>query len=150
MTMRPDHYDQLAPTSKKVSAISQESRNNVERRLYEWADWMRIEASTTRGYPSKSIGAPDANIHSVEDLEEVEDLRVVRAVNACVYSLPVLERNAVLAHYGLMKSDVWRVRVAVQQGKANEEKMVGLQEATALFDQAVVALYPLLRSRISV
>ena len=111
--------------------MTPDNYSNVVRMLDEWTDWMHAGESTARGYPSKSIGAPDARIHSFEDLEEEVDLRVVKAVNACVYDLPVMERNAILVRCGLMKYQVWRT------------------DFDDLFDQAVESLYRLLKNKVA-
>lgn len=112
--MSPEHYD------------------NTVKLLDQWADWMKAGESVAEGYPSHSIGAPDARIHCIEDLEIEVDSHVVRAVDACVYEIPVMERNAILRHCGLMKYDVWNTNYCT------------------LFDLAIESLYRLLKEKVAV
>lgn len=112
--MRQDHYD------------------NTKAMLDLWAEWMQAGESTAEGYPCKSVGAPDARIHSFDDLEIEVDKHVVDAVNACVYEIPVMERNAILMHCGLMEFQVWRT------------------DFTTVFDLAIESLYELLKSKVAI
>jgi hypothetical protein len=99
--------------------------------LDHWAEWMLQDSNITRDYPRQCIGAPDARIHSVEDMEIEADKRTVRAVHTAVYELPVLQREAVLLHYGLQKARAWRA------------------DFDAQFEQAVEALHGILKNRIA-
>jgi hypothetical protein len=124
--MRPDHYDQLAPAGFAAT----DHYYNIKRMLDRWAEVMSVGGNITEGAPNQSIGAPDARVHSIEDLEIESDKHVVRAVNACVYEIPVMERNAVLMYYGLMKCQVWRANFDV------------------LFDMAIESLFKQLKHKV--
>ncbi len=88
--MRQDHYD------------------NTKALLDRWADEKSKRGMVGQGAPKECLGAPDARIHSFEDLEIEDNKHVVRAVESAVWELAVLERNAVLMHYGFMAVRVWR------------------------------------------
>lgn len=111
--MTPEHYD------------------NTKALLDKWADYGGVGNRTADGAPQSSPGAPDARIQSLEDLEIEVDKRVVDIVNTAVYDLPVLERDVILMHYGLMRVDVWRY------------------EYTTLFDLAVGSMYEALRQKLA-
>lgn len=110
--------------------MQQEHYDNVKNMLDRWAERMSVGGEVGEGIPGESLGAPDARIHTIEDMEIENDKLIVRTVGAAVYELPVLERTVVLAHYGLDTFNVWR---------ANME---------TLFDQAVESLYRMLKNRV--
>lgn len=111
--------------------ISPAQYDNVKAMLDLWANWGGTGEPLADGAPRESLGAPDARVHSIEDLEIECDKRVVRAVHTCVYELPVMERNAVLMHYGFMHAHVWRA------------------EFSTLFDLAVATLHVALRQKVA-
>lgn len=110
---QPDYYD-------RIKAL-----------LDRWAEWMAVGGSITEGAPRECPMAPDARIQSFEDMEIEVDKRVVRAVDTCVWELPVLQREAVMRYYGLQFSAAW---------KADWDKQ---------YDLAIDALFILLKQRIS-
>jgi hypothetical protein len=85
-----------------------ENYRNVKKALDMWANRKAPQGSMAEGFPDKCIGATDARIHSIEDLEDENDTVVIGAVHACVWGLPSMERNAILMHYGIMENRVWR------------------------------------------
>lgn len=111
--------------------MRQEQYDNTKALLDRWADYAAIGNRITDGAPQSSPGAPDACIQSFEDMEIADNKRVVEIVNTAVYQLPVMERNVILMHYGMMKVAVWRF------------------EFTTLFDLAIESLYEMLRIKLS-
>ncbi len=111
--MRQDHYD------------------NTKALLDRWADWAATGEPLADGAPTQSIGAPDARIHSFEDMEIEDNKRIVRAVNAVVWELPVVERQVVMMHYGISRVAVWRVQF------------------DAVFDMAIESLFKGLKDKVS-
>jgi len=98
--------------------------------LDRWAEWAATGEPIADGAPRQCLGAPDARIHSFEDMEIEDNKRVVRTVNAAVWDLPVVERQVVMMHYGITRN-VWRVQFDV------------------VFDLAIESLYNSLRGKIS-
>lgn len=111
--------------------ISQERYETIKAMVDLWADWMVIGRSTADGAPNQSAVAPDARIHSIEDLEIESDRLIVRAVQTAVWELALMEREAVMCHYGLNTRSVWRTQF------------------DKLFDMAIESLYQILRNRIA-
>lgn len=111
--MRQDHYD------------------NTKALLDRWAEFESVGGHLADGAPQSSPGAPDARIHSFEDMEIEDNKRIVGIVDAAVYELPVMERNVVLMHYGMMNVKVWRA------------------DFTVLFDLAIESLFSLLKNKLS-
>jgi len=111
--------------------VSQDQYDNIKALLDRWADFESTGGRIADGAPHSSPGAPDARIQSFEDLEIEDNKRVVQIVDTAVYDLPIMERNVVLMHYGMMKVKVWRV------------------EFTTLFDIAVESLFNILRGKLS-
>jgi len=114
-----------------VKSVKQEHYDNVRRLLDDWADWMQTGESLAHGAPRQVAGAPDARIQSFEDIEIEVNKRLVREVNTAVWELPVIEREAVMGHYGLNTRSVWR---------ANFD---------AAFDLAIESLFKILRARVA-
>jgi hypothetical protein len=115
----------------KLDAAAPVYYERVKDLLDRWAEWMSTESGIARGAPRQCHGAPDARIHSFEDMEIEVNKQIVRAVDAVVWALPVLEREAVMLNYGLMKAKAWR---------ANFD---------ALFDQAIHSLFAALKNRLA-
>jgi len=111
--------------------MKQESYDNVKALLDSWAEHASIGGRITDGVPRQCVGAPDARIHSLEDMEIEVSKRLVKVVDTAVYELPVMERNVVLMHYGIMTVKVWRA------------------DFTTLFDLAIESLFNSLKSKIS-
>lgn len=110
---RPTHYDRIKDL------------------LDRWAEWMAVGGTLAEGAPRECPMAPDARIQSFEDMEIEVDKRVVRAVDTCVWELQVIQREAVMRHYGLKAAGAW---------KADWDRQ---------FDLAIDALFALLRQRIA-
>lgn len=109
----------------------QQHRDNVILLLDKWAEWARSDEPLADGVPRQCMGAPDARIHSFEDMEIEVNKRLVRIVHTAVWELGVIEREAVMSHYGLSTRAVWRADF----GK--------------VFDQAVVKLFGILKDRVA-
>lgn len=67
-----------------------------------WADWLGTWEPIARGATRQTLYAPDARIHSVDDLDCESRKTVVRAVHACVYDLSPPERDVILKYYGFI------------------------------------------------
>lgn len=100
--------------------------------LDRWAEWMKTSESTSRGYPGASVGAPDARIHSIEDLEIEVDKAMVSAVHTAVYDLSKIDRDAIMLNYGL--------------GDLGNEWPAHFD---LVFDRAIENLYSILKTRIA-
>lgn len=114
-----------------VRTVEQQHRENVLLLLDRWADWVRSGEPIAEGAPRQCLGAPDARIHSFEDMEIEVNKRLVREVHTAIWELCVIEREAVMMHFGLNTRGVWRTNFA------------------ANFDQAVWSLFQILRQRVS-
>lgn len=123
----------------RVATLPPEVRNTVEQEHYEnvvrlldgWAEWIRTGEPIAEGAPRQCLGAPDARIHSFEDMEIEVNKRLVREVHTAVWELAVMEREAVMTHYGIKTRSVWRT------------------DFDAIFDQAVDSLFSILKSRVA-
>ncbi|MDB5937516.1 MAG: hypothetical protein JWQ01_4860 [Massilia sp.] len=104
---------------------------NVVLLLDRWAEWSRTGGETAEGAPTQSTFAPDARIHSFEDMEIAVDKLLVGEMNTAVWELQVMEREAVMTHYGLKTRGVWQARFET------------------IFDQAVDSLFRILKNRIA-
>lgn len=113
------------------TTVEQEHYSNVLRLMDAWADWVRSEEPIAEGAPRACLGAPDARIHSFEDMEIEVNKRLVREVHTAVWELQVIEREAVMTHYGLKTRGVWR---------ADFDKV---------FNQAVDSLFRILKDRVA-
>ncbi|MDH6157417.1 hypothetical protein [Janthinobacterium sp. CG_23.4] len=111
--------------------VLERHHDNVLSLLDRWADWMRTSEPLTEGVPRQCLGAPDARIHSFEDMEIEVNKRLVREVHTAVWELPVMQREAVMMHFGLNTRCVWRAQF------------------DAIFDQAVHRLYEILKGRVA-
>jgi hypothetical protein len=109
----------------------QQHYENVVLLLDRWAEWSRTGGETAEGAPSQSTFAPDARIHSFEDMEIAVDKLLVGEMNTAVWELQVMEREAVMTHYGLKTRGVWQARFEL------------------IFDQAVDSLFRILKNRIA-
>lgn len=114
-----------------VQSVREQHKGNVLRMLDAWADWIRLDAPIAYGAPSKCVGAPDARIHSFEDMEIETDKRVTAEVNTAVWELPTMEREAVMRHYHINRAHAWQ---------GDFEK---------LFFMAIESLYEILRKRVA-
>ncbi|MFB9242379.1 hypothetical protein IV454_16290 [Massilia antarctica] len=127
--LKPIRIATLPPVERTTA--EQERYENVLRLLDGWADWMRTGEPVAEGAPRQCLGAPDARIHSFEDMEIEVNKRLVREVHTAVWDLCVIEREAVMTHYGLKTRGVWRADFA------------------KVFDQAVDSLFRLLKDRVA-
>jgi hypothetical protein len=114
-----------------IRTPEQQHYDNVLLLLDSWAEWIRTGEPLADGVPRQCLGAPDARIHSFEDMEIEVNKRLVRVVQTAVWELGVIEREAVMTHYGLNTRSVWR---------ANFD---------AVFNDAVKKLFTILRNRIA-
>ena len=117
--------------SIRPRTVLEQHHDNVLSLLDRWADWMRTSEPLAEGAPRQCVGAPDARIHSFEDMEIEVNKRLVREVNTAVWELPVMQREAVMMHFGLNTRCVWRAQF------------------DAIFDQAVHRLYEILKGRVA-
>ena len=127
--LKPIRVATLPPVAR--STVEQEHYQNVVRLLDGWAVWMRTSEPVAEGAPRQSLGAPDARIHSFEDMEIEVNKRLVREVNTAVWELSVIEREAVMTHYGLKTRGVWRA------------------DFVKVFDHAVDSLFKTLKGRVA-
>ena len=112
-------------------SIAQQHYENIVLLLDRWAEWTRVGGVLADGAPTQSMMAPDARIHSFEDMEIEVDKRLVGEMNTAVWELSVIEREAVMTHYGLNTRSVWRAQFVL------------------VFDQAIESLFRTLKTRIS-
>ncbi|ATQ75072.1 hypothetical protein CR152_11475 [Massilia violaceinigra] len=127
--LKPIRVATLPPIARNT--VQQEHYENVVRLLDGWADWIRTGEPLAEGAPRQCLGAPDARIHSFEDMEIEVNKRLVREVHTAIWELNVIEREAVMTHYGLQTRGVWRANF------------------NAIFDQAVDSLFGILKSRVA-
>lgn len=111
--------------------MTQDHYDNTKALLDRWAEWVATGEPLAEGAPRQCLGAPDARIHSFEDMEIEDNKRIVRAVHQCVYELPGMERNVVHMHYGMMGYSVWK------------------EDFTVLFDCAIELLFGMLKSKVA-
>lgn len=114
-----------------VRTLREQHYDNVVLLLDGWADWIRTGEPLAEGAPRQCLGAPDARIHSFEDMEIEVNKRLVREVHTAVWELVVIEREAVMTHYGLKTRGVWRA------------------DFVRTFDAAVWSLFEILKSRVA-
>jgi hypothetical protein len=76
--------------------------------LLDYADWMRRGGSMADGYPRKSIGAHEARIHSIADLEIGVAAHVMQCVDTAIADLKQPFRGVILRSIGLQLA-VWRL-----------------------------------------
>jgi hypothetical protein len=79
--------------------------------LENWAHWMR-QRVTPRGFPTKSVGLRSVGGADFESMVDAVDVRLARAIDAIIDSLPLNERTAV--HHVWLAS-VWRLRVDIYE-----------------------------------
>ena len=127
-----------APAARAVAlppirprTVLEQHHDNVLLLLDRWADWMRTSEPLAEGAPRQCVGAPDARIHSFEDMEIEVNNRLVREVQTAVWELSVMQREAVMIHFGLNTRGVWRAQF------------------DTVFDQAVHSLYEILKARVA-
>jgi hypothetical protein len=120
----------VVPPAPKRTAHQQHC-DNVVLLLDGWADWIRTNEPIAEGAPRQCLGAPDARINSFDDMEIEVNKRLVRELHTAVWDLPVMEREAVMVHYGLNTQTVWRTDFA------------------RVFDQAVERLFQMLKDRVA-
>ena len=111
--------------------MNAEHYDNTKALLDKWAEWAATGEPLAEGAPRQCLGAPDARIHSFDDMQIEVDKRVVRTVHVAVYELPGMERNVVHMHYGMMGYSVWK------------------EDFTILFDSAIEMLHVKLRTKLS-
>lgn len=110
--------------------MRQENYDNTKELLDRWAEFASVGGRIADGAPKSSPGAPGARINSFEDIEIEVNKRLVDIVDSAVYELPIMERNVILMHYGMMKYQVWKA------------------DFTRLFDIAIESVYDLLRKKL--
>ena len=110
--------------------MRQEHYDSVKTMLDRWAECMSVGGAVGEGARRECLGAPDARIHSIEDIEVEVDKLIVRAVDSAVWELPVLQRTAVLSHYGINTFHAWRA------------------DFETVFDMAIESLFASLKSRV--
>ena len=120
-----------APAAPKTIATLPPYYDRIKSLLDRWAEWQPTASTVTNGAPRRSAGAPDARIHSFEDMEIESDKLVCNAVDVAVWELPTIERTAVMLHYGIQKTSHWRADFDI------------------VFDLAVASLYDRLKHRLS-
>jgi len=111
--------------------ISQQHYDNVLALLDRWAEWTMTGGVLADGAPTQSAVAPDARVHSIEDMEIEVDKRLVGEMNTAVWELSIMQREAVMSHYGLNTRSVWRMQFV------------------QVFDLAIESLFKTLKTRIS-
>ena len=111
--------------------VLEQHHDNVLLLLDRWAEWMRTSEPLAEGAPRQCVGAPDARIHSFEDMEIEVNKRLVREVQTAVWELSVMQREAVMIHFGLNTRGVWRAQF------------------DTIFAQAVHSLYLILKARVA-
>ena len=111
--------------------VLEQHHDNVLLLLDRWAEWMRTSEPLAEGAPRQCVGAPDARIHSFEDMEIEVNKRLVREVQTAVWELSVMQREAVMIHFGLNTRGVWRAQF------------------DTVFEQAVHSLYEILKARVA-
>ena len=111
--------------------VLEQHHDNVLLLLDRWAEWMRTSEPLAEGAPRQCVGAPDARIHSFEDMEIEVNKRLVREVQTAVWELSVMQREAVMVHFGLNTRGVWRAQF------------------DTIFAQAVHSLYLILKARVA-
>jgi hypothetical protein len=99
-TMNLDAYDSL------TDGGSDDKR--LDWLLDNWAAWMRGK-SGPRGLPTKSVGLRSVAGSDFTEMVDAVDVRLARAIDAIIDSLPANERLAILRVKGLT-ADVWRLR----------------------------------------
>ena len=63
--------------------MSQDQYDNIKVLLDRWAEWVATGEPIAEGAPRECLGAPDARIHSFEDMEiEIEDNKWVRRLTS--------------------------------------------------------------------
>ena len=74
-----------------------------------WANWVSENGldSLAYGAPRQSPGAPDARIHSIEDMEIENDKHIVKALDVTIWELPLLERRAIMVYYHIESHGSW-------------------------------------------
>lgn len=127
--LRAEHP--AAPVAPVMRSIQREHYDSVKELMDRWAEWMMTGEPLAEGAPRQCLGAPDARIHSFEDMEIEVNKRIVREVQTAVWELSVMEREAVMMHYGLNTRGVWQTKFE------------------QIFDMAVESLFGILKSRIS-
>ena len=127
-----------APAARAVTlppirsrTVLEQHHDNVLLLLDRWAEWMRTSEPLAEGAPRQCVGAPDARIHSFEDMEIEVNKRLVREVQTAVWELSVMQREAVMIHFGLNTRGVWRAQF------------------DTVFEQAVHSLYEILKARVA-
>lgn len=121
----------LAIPPVPVRTAHEQHVDNVLLLLDGWAEWIRTSEPVAEGAPRQCLGAPDARIHSFEDMEIEVNKRLVREVHTAVWELPIIEREAVMMHYGLNTRTTWRA------------------DFRRAFDLAVDHLFVILRGRVA-
>lgn len=88
--------------------------------LSNWADWMR-SGRYGRGLPTKVPGLRPPGGSDFEGMVAEVDVRLARAMDAIIDSLPMAERT-VIHHVKL--ASVWRLRVDMYATHANARRLI--------------------------
>ncbi|OEZ46713.1 hypothetical protein JAB1_46510 [Janthinobacterium sp. MP5059B] len=65
--------------------MRQEHYDSIKGMLDRWAECMSVGGAVGEGARRECLGAPDARIHSIEDIEVEVDKLIVRAVDFPLY-----------------------------------------------------------------
>jgi hypothetical protein len=76
-----------------------EPLSRLEVLLQTWADWMRRETSTARGYPVRSCMFAGYGDSTVKDMEHSSDHWLAEAIDAIIRGLPDQEKSAICHQY---------------------------------------------------
>ena len=102
--MAPSKILQTTATGENLKPENIEAVQNL---LDRWANWVGTGEPLGDGAPRQCLGAPDARIHSFEDLEIENEKTIIRAVDTCVQDLPPEQRRVVMMYYGFSHT-AWR------------------------------------------
>ena len=110
--MLRDAYDSPADGS--------EEDKRLDWLLDNWAEWMRA-GRFGRGLPTKSPGLRSTGASDSDDHLVGIDLRLARAMDAIIDSLPLAERTVI--HHTRLAS-VWRLRVDIYETLASARRQI--------------------------
>ncbi len=82
--------------------------DGVKALLDRWAGWAGTGNYVGHGAPRQSPGAPDARIHTIEDMEIASDKHVIRTIDTAIWEMPMLERRAIMIHYSIETPGLWK------------------------------------------
>lgn len=88
--------------------------------LDNWSRWMR-GGTLARGLPSKSPGLRSPAGADFEDMVSEVDVRLARAMDAIIDSLPMPERTVI---HHLKLASVWRLRIDIYATRDSARVMI--------------------------